>query len=36
MFYSQDREFHSWCDDLFELQWKMASTFDESKLMAEV
>jgi predicted transcriptional regulator len=36
MFYSQDREFHSWCDDLFELQWKLASTFDESKLMAEV
>ncbi len=36
MFYSRDKEFHSWCDDLFELQWKLASAFDESKLMAEV
>ena len=36
MFYSQDREFHSWCDELFEFQWKLASTFDESKLMAEI
>ena len=36
MLYSKDREFHAWCDELFELQWKLASSFDESKLMAEV
>lgn len=36
MFYSNDKEFHSWSNELFELQWKLASSFDESKLMAEV
>jgi predicted transcriptional regulator len=36
MFYSHDMEFHTWCEELFELQWKRASSFDESKLMAEV
>jgi predicted transcriptional regulator len=36
MFYSHDREFHSWCSELFEFHWKVASSFDESKLMAEV
>jgi predicted transcriptional regulator len=36
MFYSHDREFHSWCCELFEFHWKVASSFDESKLMAEV
>jgi predicted transcriptional regulator len=36
MFYSRDREFHSWCNELFEFHWKIASSFDESKLMAEI
>ena len=36
MFYSHDRDFHSWCNELFEFHWKIASSFDESKLMAEI
>jgi len=32
MFYSQDRNFHEWCNDFFNYQWEIAGPFDEQKL----
>jgi predicted transcriptional regulator len=36
MFYSEDNEFHDWCEDFFLYQWEKASAFDEGKLNPEV
>ena len=36
MFYSEDNEFHDWCEDFFFYQWEKASAFDEGKLSPEV
>jgi len=32
MFYSQDIDFHEWCEDFFNFQWESAGPFDEKKL----
>jgi predicted transcriptional regulator len=32
MFYSQDHNFHEWCEDFFNYQWEIAGPFDERKL----
>jgi predicted transcriptional regulator len=36
MFYSEDNEFHEWCEDFFLYQWEKATTFDEGKLRPEI
>lgn len=36
MLYSEDNEFHDWCEDFFFYQWEKASAFDEGKLSPEV
>jgi predicted transcriptional regulator len=36
MFYSDDVEFHHWCEDFYEYQWEEAGPFDEGKLKPEV
>jgi predicted transcriptional regulator len=36
MFYGESKEFLEWCSDLFDYQWQMAGTFDETKLKHEV
>jgi predicted transcriptional regulator len=36
MFYSEDNEFHEWCEDFFLSQWEKATTFDEGKLRPEI
>lgn len=36
MFYSEDKEFHGWCEDFFLYQWEKAGPFDETKLKPEV
>jgi predicted transcriptional regulator len=36
MFYSEDVEFHYWCEDFYEYMWEEAEPFDEAKLKPEV
>jgi predicted transcriptional regulator len=36
MFYSEDVEFHYWCEDFYEYMWGEAEAFDEAKLKPEV
>ena len=36
MFYSEDSEFHCWCEDFYEYRWEQAGPFDEGKLKPEV
>ncbi|MFL6343191.1 MAG: transcriptional regulator, partial [Nitrososphaeraceae archaeon] len=36
MFYSEDVEFHYWCEDFYEYMWEEAEAFDEAKLKPEV
>jgi predicted transcriptional regulator len=36
MFYSEDNEFHEWCEDFFLYQGEKATTFDEGKLRPEI
>jgi hypothetical protein len=36
MFYSEDVEFHYWCEDFYEYMWEVAEPFDEAKLKPEV
>lgn len=36
MFYSEDVEFHYWCEDFYEYMWEKAGPFDEGKLKPEI
>ena len=36
MFYSDDIEFHYWCEDFYDYRWEKAGPFDEGKLKPEV
>jgi predicted transcriptional regulator len=36
IYYSDNKEFHEWCEDYFAYQWNRAGVFDESKLPQEI
>ena len=36
VYYGDNNDFHEWCEDYFEYQWKRAGVFDESKLLHEI
>jgi hypothetical protein len=36
IYYSDNIEFHEWCEDYFAYQWNRAGVFDESKLPHEI